>query len=85
MVDYIIVSLPALMKAMFRELNKSRLCLALLLSSLESTIVSTALVSIGSEFHNLEQSNWIIISYLLTYSSKSRALGALKTFYKAPR
>ena len=31
--------------------------------------MSTALVTIASDFDNYAQSNWVVISYLLTYSS----------------
>ena len=47
----------------------SRLYIGLLLSSLESTIVSTALVNIADDFKNYNESNWVVITYLLTYSS----------------
>ncbi|KAF7595516.1 hypothetical protein BBP40_005852 [Aspergillus hancockii] len=44
------------------------LFLALLLSTLETTIVSTALVSIGSQLGDYDRANWIVVSYLLTYT-----------------
>lgn len=47
------------------------LCIGLLLSSLESTIVATALVSIASDFNDYGRSNWVVIAYLLTYSSRT--------------
>ncbi|KAL8949772.1 MAG: hypothetical protein Q9222_004151 [Ikaeria aurantiellina] len=45
-----------------------RLCLALFLSTLEITIVSTALVSISDDLHGFHKGSWVITSYLLTYT-----------------
>lgn len=51
------------------KLNKSgRLFLGLLLSTLETTIVSTALITIASDLGGYDKSNWIIVAYLLTYT-----------------
>ncbi|KAL8652529.1 MAG: hypothetical protein Q9210_002627 [Variospora velana] len=44
------------------------LCLALFLSTLEITIVSTALVSISDELHGFHKDSWVITSYLVTYT-----------------
>ncbi|KAI9662563.1 MAG: hypothetical protein M1821_008730 [Bathelium mastoideum] len=44
------------------------LCVSLLLSTLETTIVSTALVSITNELNGFSQRDWIVTSYLLTYT-----------------
>lgn len=44
------------------------LCVGLLLSTLETTIVATALISISSELEDYGRSNWIVASYLLTYT-----------------
>ena len=44
------------------------MCLNLFLSSLESTIVGTSLVSISNSLHNFNISSWIVTSYLLTYT-----------------
>ncbi|KAL9079021.1 MAG: hypothetical protein Q9157_002078 [Trypethelium eluteriae] len=44
------------------------LCVSLLLSTLETTIVSTALVSITNELNGFAQRDWIVTSYLLTYT-----------------
>ncbi|KAI4126340.1 MAG: hypothetical protein LQ341_006889, partial [Variospora aurantia] len=44
------------------------LCLSLFLSTIETTIVSTALVAITNSLNGFEKSNWIVTSYLLTYS-----------------
>ncbi|KAF2229265.1 MFS general substrate transporter [Viridothelium virens] len=46
----------------------SWLCVSLLLSTLETTIVSTALVSITNELNGFAQRDWIVTSYLLTYT-----------------
>ncbi|CAD6444310.1 497df385-445e-4097-bfd8-b7a1fd65287b [Sclerotinia trifoliorum] len=45
------------------------LCLSLMLSSLDITIVSTALVTISDDLHAFDQSSWIVNSYLTTYFS----------------
>ncbi|KAA8905057.1 major facilitator superfamily transporter [Sphaerosporella brunnea] len=44
------------------------LCLSLLLSTLETTIVSTALVSIANALKHFEQSGWVVTAYLLAYT-----------------
>ncbi|KAF4949860.1 hypothetical protein FGADI_8604 [Fusarium gaditjirri] len=46
----------------------SALCLSLLLSTLETTIVSTALVSIVDALHGFDMAGWIVTSYLVTYT-----------------
>ncbi|KAK8119284.1 major facilitator superfamily transporter [Apiospora kogelbergensis] len=46
------------------------LCLALLLSFLETTIVSTSLVSITNALGGFEQRDWVVTSYLITYTGK---------------
>lgn len=45
-----------------------RLWIALFLSTVETTIVSTALVSITDALHGFDSRDWIITSYLLTYT-----------------
>lgn len=47
------------------------LCVSLLLSTLETTIVSTALVSIVDALHGFDRSGWVVTSYLLTYTGES--------------
>ncbi|KAJ6108584.1 major facilitator superfamily domain-containing protein [Penicillium sp. IBT 18751x] len=42
--------------------------LALFLTGIEATIVSTSLVTIVDDLQNFEQSSWIVTSYLLTYT-----------------
>ncbi|KAH6706125.1 hypothetical protein VD0002_g5664 [Verticillium dahliae] len=44
------------------------LCLSLLLSTLETTIVSTSLVSIVDHLQGFDRASWIVTSYLLTYT-----------------
>jgi hypothetical protein len=43
-----------------------RLCLFLL--ALDTTLVTTALIKVSSDFNALEQSAWLITAYLLTYN-----------------
>ncbi|KAH6839677.1 putative MFS multidrug transporter [Alternaria rosae] len=45
------------------------LWLCLFLSALDTTIVTTALIKISSDFGALEQAAWLITAYLLTYNS----------------
>ncbi|PGH19325.1 hypothetical protein AJ80_04078 [Polytolypa hystricis UAMH7299] len=44
------------------------LCLGLLLSTLETTIIATALIPISSSLGEFDKSNWVVVSYLLTYT-----------------
>ncbi|KAK4118273.1 MFS general substrate transporter [Parathielavia appendiculata] len=44
------------------------LCAGLFLSSLETTIIATALVSISSSLGGYDKSNWVATSYLITYT-----------------
>ncbi|MCJ1358941.1 MAG: hypothetical protein MMC33_008941 [Icmadophila ericetorum] len=44
------------------------LCLSLLLSSVETTIISTSLVNISNAFNAFDRSSWIVTAYLLTYT-----------------
>ncbi|KAF2004138.1 major facilitator superfamily transporter [Amniculicola lignicola CBS 123094] len=44
------------------------MCLGLFLASLESTIVSTSLISISNSLHGFQRSSWIVASYLLSYT-----------------
>ncbi|KAI0430861.1 major facilitator superfamily transporter [Xylaria sp. FL1042] len=44
------------------------LCVSLLLSTLDTTIVSTSLVSIVNDLHGFDRSGWVVTSYLLTYT-----------------
>ncbi|KAF2472397.1 putative MFS multidrug transporter [Lindgomyces ingoldianus] len=45
------------------------LWISLFLSALETSIVSTALLSISSSLHSLKDAGWIVVAYLLTYNS----------------
>lgn len=47
------------------------LWLCLFLSALDTTIVTTALIKISSDFGALEQAAWLITAYLLTYNCKT--------------
>ena len=42
--------------------------MSLQLSTLETTIVSTSLVSIVDALHGFDRSGWLVTSYLLTYT-----------------
>ncbi|KAI0379308.1 drug resistance transporter EmrB/QacA subfamily [Hypomontagnella monticulosa] len=46
----------------------SALCLSLFLSMLETTIVSTSLISITNALGGFEQRDWVVTSYLITYT-----------------
>ncbi|MCJ1306888.1 hypothetical protein MMC25_000532 [Agyrium rufum] len=46
----------------------SVLAFCLFLSTLELTIVSTALVSISNDLHGFQESSWVVTAYLLTYA-----------------
>lgn len=48
----------------------SRIWIALFLSTLETTIVSTCLVAISDSLSGFERRNWIVTSYLLTYTGE---------------
>ncbi|KAF2809906.1 MFS general substrate transporter [Mytilinidion resinicola] len=45
------------------------LWLCLFVSALDTTIVTTALIKISSDFGSLNESAWLIVTYLLTYNS----------------
>ncbi|KAG9196406.1 hypothetical protein G6011_01527 [Alternaria panax] len=55
------------------------LWLCLFLSALDTTIVTTALIKISSDFDALEQAAWLITAYLLTYNSKVSDIWGLKS------
>lgn len=50
------------------------LCLALFLSGIDGSIVATALVTIGHDFNNFIQLQWVILAYLLTEVGMSTTL-----------
>jgi MFS family permease len=47
---------------------ENRLWLSLFLSALDTTIVTTGLIRISSDFEALGQAAWLITAYLLTYN-----------------
>ena len=49
--------------------DSPRLSLALFLAGIESTIISTTLISITNELGGFQQSSWIVTAYLLGYAS----------------
>jgi hypothetical protein len=51
-------------------LIQPRLCLSMLLSTLETTIVSTSLVSMVNELQGFSQAGWVITAYFLTYTGE---------------
>ncbi|KAF2446031.1 major facilitator superfamily transporter [Karstenula rhodostoma CBS 690.94] len=53
------------------------LCLCLFLSTLESTVIGTALVAITNDLQGFNISSWIVTSYLLTYTGFLTALAKL--------
>ena len=44
------------------------ICLALFLSTLETSIVSTSLVSITNALGGFEQRDWVVTAYLISYT-----------------
>ncbi|KAH6632551.1 major facilitator superfamily transporter [Chaetomium tenue] len=44
------------------------LCLSMLLSTLETTIVSTSLVSMANDLQGFGQAGWVVTAYFLTYT-----------------
>lgn len=65
------------------KLNAVVFCLstALLLSSLETTIVATTLVTISSSFGNFDLAPWVVVAYLLTYTGFLIAFARLSDFF----
>jgi MFS family permease len=57
----------------------ARLCLGVFLSSLETTIIATALVTISSDLGHFDKSSWIVVAYLLTYTGNSQAIYSYNT------
>ncbi|RYP58669.1 hypothetical protein DL769_008845 [Monosporascus sp. CRB-8-3] len=58
-----------------------RLCMALLFSSLETTIISTSLPTIGSYFDDYNKIGWVVTAYLVTYSSFLLAYAKLSDIF----
>ena len=48
--------------------HDQRLCMGLFLAALDTTIVSTSLVTITKSLKAWSRSSWIVTSYLLTYT-----------------
>lgn len=46
------------------------LWICLFLSAMDTTVVTTALIKISSDFDALEKSTWLFTAYLLTYNCK---------------
>jgi EmrB/QacA subfamily drug resistance transporter len=55
----------------------SGLAMALLLASLDQTIVSTALTRISEDFHHLDLYSWVVTSYLLTSTASTPLYGKI--------
>jgi MFS family permease len=53
----------------------------LTLSVLEISIIATTLVSISATFQQFQQSEWIVLSYLLTYTSFLSIIARLSDFF----
>lgn len=49
--------------------------IALLLATMDSSIVSPALVTIGNDYGNFVQTIWIVLGYLLSYMSEKPNMG----------
>jgi hypothetical protein len=56
--------------ARLSQLTFTSICSGLVFSCLDTSIVSTALVSVSSEFQNYQDTPWIVLGYLLTYMSE---------------
>lgn len=48
--------------------DRLSLSLALFLAAMESTIISTSLISITNELGGFQRSSWIVAAYLLGYT-----------------
>ena len=73
---------PVVSNISSRRLNTiiAGLWLCLFLSGLDTTIVTTALIKISSDFNALDQSAWLITAYLLTYNCKTRLPSELQSY-----
>ncbi len=43
---------------------------------LDTSIVSTALISVSAQYHNYQDTPWLVLGYLLTYMSELRTAHA---------
>lgn len=59
--------------------NGRRLLVGLLISTLDTTIVSTSLVTISNDLDDFVNAPWIVLAYLLTYMGSNHALAAVET------
>ena len=55
----------------------SGLMMGMLLAALDQTIVSTALTTIGRDFHRLDLYGWVVTSYLLTSTATTPLYGKI--------
>ena len=53
----------------------NRMWMALFLSTVETTIVSTSLVSITNALGGFDERDWIVTAYLLTYTGAVALIG----------
>jgi MFS family permease len=67
--NIIIAGYVGLCRKVLTTAHASRLWLCLFMSAMDTTIVTTALIKISSDFNGLEQGPWLITAYLLTYNS----------------
>jgi hypothetical protein len=59
------------MRTEFGLTLSTRLWISLFLSSIDTTIVATALIKITDELHGLDKAQWIVVAYLISLSGKS--------------
>ncbi|KAI0236898.1 hypothetical protein L0F63_001266, partial [Massospora cicadina] len=57
------------------------LSMSIFISSLDNTIVSTALTAIASEFNALNQVTWVVVSYMLTSTAMQPLYGKLSDIF----
>ncbi|CAO3663038.1 unnamed protein product [Umbelopsis ramanniana] len=57
------------------------LSLSLFLAAVDTTIVSTAIPKIGSDFHALEKGSWIVTAYILSFDSLQPMYGKLSDIF----
>ncbi|KAJ9049403.1 hypothetical protein DSO57_1024947 [Entomophthora muscae] len=71
---------PKISEMRFRLLMLG-LIMSIFISSLDNTIVSTALTAIASEFNALNQVTWVVASYLLTSTAMQPLYGKLSDIF----
>jgi hypothetical protein len=57
----------------------------LFLSTLDSSIVATALVSVIQDFGSFDRAPWVVLAYMLTYMSFAMAFGSLSDIFGRKR